>query len=258
MNAEPRAAAGGLRDFRLDGCVAAITGGAAGIGLATARLMAEAGARVAILDRDERAGADAAAQVSNATFFAMDASDESSVDSTFARLAAQEGRVDILVNNAGISIRKSSGEISLSEWNRVVGLNLTGSFLCARAAARHMPAEGGSVVNTASVMGLSGGGPYPNPAYHATKGALVNLTRSLAIEWAPRRIRVNAVAPTWTETGFIGNLTPEALAAARAATPLGRLARPQDVASAILFLASPAAAMVTGHVLAVDGGFLAQ
>jgi len=107
-------------------------------------------------------------------------------------------------------------------------------------------------------MGLSGGGPYPNPSYHATKGAIVNLTRSLAIEWAPRQIRVNAVAPTWTQTGFISALSDADLAAAQKATPLGRIAQAHEVASAILFLASPAASMVTGHTLAVDGGFLAQ
>jgi len=109
-------------------------------------------------------------------------------------------------------------------------------------------------------MGLSGGGRYPNVSYQTTKGGLVNMTRALAIEWAPRRIRVNAVAPTWTRTGFIGQLeaSPELMARIRSVTPLGRLAEPHDVAAAVLYLASPAAAMVTGHILTVDGGFLAQ
>jgi NAD(P)-dependent dehydrogenase (short-subunit alcohol dehydrogenase family) len=122
-----------------------------------------------------------------------------------------------------------------------------------------MPA-GGSIVNTASIMGLSGGGLYPNISYQTTKGGLVNMTRALAVEWAVRGIRVNAVAPTWTKTGFIGQLesSPELMERIRNVTPLGRLAEPHEIASAVLFLASPAAAMVTGHVLAVDGGYLAQ
>ena len=109
-------------------------------------------------------------------------------------------------------------------------------------------------------MGLSGGGLYPNISYQTTKGGLVNMTRALAVEWAPRGIRVNAVAPTWTKTQFIGPLeqSPELMARIRSVTPLQRLAEPHEIAHAVLFLASPAAAMVTGHVLAVDGGFLAQ
>jgi NAD(P)-dependent dehydrogenase (short-subunit alcohol dehydrogenase family) len=109
-------------------------------------------------------------------------------------------------------------------------------------------------------MGLSGGGIYPNISYQTTKGGLVNMTRALAVEWAPRGIRVNAVAPTWTKTAFIAGLQekPELIQKIEALTPLGRLAEPEDIATAILFLASPAASMITGHTLAVDGGFLAQ
>jgi NAD(P)-dependent dehydrogenase (short-subunit alcohol dehydrogenase family) len=164
------------------------------------------------------------------------------------------------VNNAGRAIRKPSLELPLADWDAVVAVNLTAAFVCARTAARHMPEGGASIVNVASMMGLSGGGLYPNVSYHATKGGMVTMTRALAVEWAPRGIRVNAVAPTWTRTQFIGQLeqSPELMQRIRSITPLQRLAEPHEVASAVLFLASPAAAMVTGHVLAVDGGFLAQ
>jgi len=254
------APATGLRAFRLDDRVAVLTGGAQGIGLACATLMSEAGASVVLLDRDAAALTAALAQLPAVQGQTLDVTDEAAVERTFAAIAAEHGRIDVLVNNAGRAIRKASLELPLAEWDAVVAVNLTGAFLCARAAARHMPASGGSIVNTASIMGLSGGGLYPNISYHTTKGGLVTMTRALSIEWASRGIRVNAVAPSWTKTGFIGQLerSPELMARIRSITPLGRLAEPHEVASAVLFLASPAAAMITGHVLAVDGGYLAQ
>jgi NAD(P)-dependent dehydrogenase (short-subunit alcohol dehydrogenase family) len=254
------AADGGLRAFRLDGRVAAITGGAQGIGLACATLMAEAGAHVVLLDRDAAALQEASGRMPGAQVHTLDVTDAAAVERVFAAIAGEHGRVDVLVNNAGRAIRKPSLELPLAEWDAVVAVNLTAAFVCARTAARHMPASGGSIVNTASIMGLSGGGLYPNISYHTTKGGLITMTRALAVEWAARGIRVNAVAPSWTKTGFIGQLqdSPELMARIRSVTPLGRLAEPHEVASAVLFLASPAAAMVTGHILAVDGGYLAQ
>ncbi len=250
----------GLRAFRVDGRVAAITGGAQGIGLACAELLSEAGATVVLLDRDAPALDAARDRVPGAHALVLAVTDEAAVERAFSDIAQAHGRVDILVNNAGRSIRKASSELPLADWDEVVGINLTGAFICARAAARHMPARGGSIVNMASMMGLSGGGLYPNVSYHASKGGLVTMTRALAVEWEPRGIRVNAVAPTWTHTRFIGQLqeNAELMQRIRDITPLQRLAEPHEIAHAVLFLASAAAAMVTGHVLAVDGGFLAQ
>jgi NAD(P)-dependent dehydrogenase (short-subunit alcohol dehydrogenase family) len=249
--------------FRADGLVAAITGGAQGIGLAAGRLLVEMGARVVLMDLDAAAAVAAAAGIGAAAWgCGLDVTDAASVRAAFDGVAEREGRLDILVNNAGRAIRRPSLELELSDWDAVVAVNMTGAFLCARAAAGLMIAggRGGSIVNTASIMGLSGGGLYPNISYQTTKGAVVNMTRALAVEWAGHGVRVNAVAPTWTRTGFIGALeqNPGLMERIRAVTPLGRLAEAEEVANAIGFLASPAAAMITGVTLPVDGGFLAQ
>ena len=132
---------------------------------------------------------------------AVDVADEASVEAMVRTTFDSEGRVDILVNNAGIAIRRPAVELALADWDKVVAVNMTGAFLCARAAARPMIAGGGgAIVNVASIVGLSGGGLYPNISYQATKGAIVNMTRALAVEWAAHGIRVNAVAPTYVRT----------------------------------------------------------
>lgn len=253
-----------LNALRMEGKVALVTGAAQGIGLAAAAVLAELGCRVVLADLDGAAAARAAASLGEAQArgLTLDVSSATSVRDGFASVADQEGRLDILVNNAGRAIRKASLDLALEEWEAVVAVNMTGAFLCARTAAALMirGGAGGSIVNTASIMGLSGGGLYPNISYQTTKGAIINMTRALAVEWAEHGIRVNAVAPTWTRTAFIGQLEESAdlMARIRQVTPLGRLAEPEEVAHAIAFLASSAAAMTTGHTLAVDGGFLAQ
>ncbi len=251
-----------LRPFTLDGQIAAVTGGANGIGRAIADLFAAAGAKVVILDRDGEAARSTAAEIGyGAVAYRLDVTVEAEVDAVFAAIGSEHGGVDILVNNAGTAIRKATTELSLADWQTVLDVNMTGAFLCARAAARLMlPRRSGAIVNIASIMGLSGGGLYPNISYQATKGALVNMTRALAVEWAREGVRVNAVAPTWVDTEFIAALKANAalMKEVERMTPLGRLAQPQEVARACLFLASPAASMVTGAILPVDGGFLAQ
>ena len=250
--------------FRLDGRVCLVTGAARGIGRAVAFGAARSGAAVHLLDRDAPAAAAVAAAITaeggHAVAHRLDVTDEAQVVATLDAIAQGAGRIDALVNNAGMALRRPAVELSRAEWDRVVDVNLTGVFLCARTAARHMLAAGsGAIVNVASIMGLSGGGLYPNISYQATKGAVVNLTRALAVEWAPL-VRVNAVAPTWVRTGFIAPLLadPALVARLEALMPLGRLAEADEIVGAVLFLLSPAGAMVTGHTLPVDGGYLAQ
>jgi NAD(P)-dependent dehydrogenase (short-subunit alcohol dehydrogenase family) len=252
--------------LRLDDKTAVITGAGHGIGRATALMFAQAGARVALLDVDLAAAASVADDICRiggvSTAITADVGLEDSVAVAFTTVVERYGSVDILVNNAGIAIRKPTIDLSKSDWDNVVAVNMTGAFLCARTAAREMlkSGRGGVIINTASIFGLSGGGLYPNISYQTTKGAIVNLTRALAIEWAKQGIRVNAVAPTWVRTRLIEPLLerPELVAEMLRLVPLGRLAETSEVAAAILFLASPAAAMITGHTLPVDGGFLAQ
>jgi NAD(P)-dependent dehydrogenase (short-subunit alcohol dehydrogenase family) len=245
---------GRLTDVRAR--VAAVTGGANGIGRACAELLAAAGAHVTVLDREPAAGLPQGCEAR-----LLDVTDEAAVDAELGAVVARHGRVDVLVASAGAALRRPAVELPLADWQAVLDVNLTGTFLCARAAARHMIAGGGgSIVAIASVLGVVGGGIYPNVSYQASKGGVVNLARALALEWAAHGVRVNAVAPTYVDTRFVAPLTsdPETLRQIEERTPLGRLAQPEEVADAVLFLAGPGAAMITGHVLAVDGGYLAQ
>ena len=252
-----------LSRFLVTGQCAVITGGGDGIGRAASLLLAEAGAAVADIDANRAAAAAVAAEITArggpAAAWAADVSDEPGMERALAEIAARFGHIDILINNAAIAIRADALSMPLEDWNKVVSVNLTGMFIAARLAARHMRGHGGAVVNTASIVGLSGG-LMPNIAYQTTKGGVVNMTRALALEWTGENIRVNAVAPTYVRTNFIAPLMADKarLDTILAATPMGRLAEPEEVANAMLFLASPAAAMITGVILPVDGGFLAR
>jgi 2-deoxy-D-gluconate 3-dehydrogenase len=241
-----------------------VTGGGNGLGQAIGTALASVGAIVVLADADAAAARTAAEKIAlsdgRAEARMMDVTDENAVQHVFDAVVAAHGKLDILINHAGIAIRRPAIELELEDWHRVMDVNLTGVFICARQAARHMLAAGsGRIVNMASIMSFSGGGLYPNVSYQSSKGAILNLTRALAVEWAPH-IRVNAVAPTWTRTrlieGFLQN--PEIVQALEGMMPMARLAEPHDIVGAVLFLVSRAAAMVTGHTLPVDGGFLAQ
>lgn len=251
--------------FSLKDKVAVVTGGAGGIGRAVSSALVDAGATVIVVDVDA-AGVDAFVR----TFgkgptplfgHSLDITCERAVEELFVHVIDKFGRIDVLVNGAGVAMRAPAVEHSREAWDKVMSVNVTGTFLCSRTVARHIkPGQGGAIVNIASIMGLSGGGLYPNVSYQTSKGAVVNMTRALALEWSKQGIRVNAVAPTYVRTDFIKPIVsnPQLLARIEEMTPLGRLAEPEDVACATLFLASPASAMITGHILAVDGGFLAQ
>jgi len=222
------------------GKTAVVTGGAKGIGAATARMLEKAGARVEVLDIEH----------------GHDVTKESIVKDAFAQI----GAIDILVNNAGRAVRKSAVEVQKADWDAVLDLNLTATFLCSRLAHPHMKKRGGgAIVNLASIMGFSGG-IYPNASYQASKGGVVNLTRALALEWAADNIRVNAVAPTYVRTDLTAPIfsNPELLKTVMGHTPLGRLPETDDIAAAILFLCSDAARCITGVTLPVDSGYLAR
>jgi NAD(P)-dependent dehydrogenase (short-subunit alcohol dehydrogenase family) len=243
------------------GKVALVTGGGNGIGAATCRAFAAQGARVAVLDRDaasaERVAVEITRRNGHATAYAVDVADRDAFARLTEGITEAWGGIDILVNGAGTTVRRMIGEMGVEDWNRVLAVNLTGAFNGIQAVLPHMRARGGgAIVNIASIAGqrISFGG---TANYTASKAGLLGLTRHAAYELAPDGIRVNAICPGPTATGFGGAIpTAEAKAARSRKIPLGRMCEPEDIADPILFLAGDAARMITGVALTVDGGVL--
>ena len=242
-----------------EGRAALVTGGASGIGRATAEALCGAGARVMLADINGD-GADAAAedlraQGGQAFGFKVDVADEGSVAAMTDAAVETMGRLDILVHSAGVGVERSLLDTTLEDWNRIIAINLTGSFLCARTAARVMVDAGyGRIVLLASAAGVRGG--TGRTAYGASKGGVITLAKTLAVELAEAGVTVNALAPGPIETELVAAMHDgETRRAYRAVTPANRYGSVQEVAAAALFLASDAASYVNGHVLSVDGGF---
>lgn len=247
----------------LAGKVVIVTGGGRGLGRAISEGFAAAGTHVVLTGRTaatvEAAAAAIAEKGGSATGFAADVSREEDVEALCRAVVERHGRIDALVNNAGINPwYKAAEDTTLDEWRAVVDTNLTGAFLAARAAGRVMLAQGeGAIVNITSVAGRVG--LARTTAYCAAKGGLELMTRQLALEWAKKGVRVNAVGPGYFETDLTEGLRHNAKLAERvtARTPMGRFGHPHELVGACLFLASPAASYITGASLAVDGGWTA-
>ncbi len=241
------------------GRTALVTGGASGIGFAVARQLAELGAKIALADVNLDGAKTAAGKLDGAEVMVVevDVRDPEDVANMVDAVVAKYGKLDILVHSAGVGIEKSFLETTAEEWQRVIDIDLTGTFYCAQAAARHMVKNGyGRIINLASTAGIRGG--TGRTAYGAAKGGVIALTKVMAVELAAHGITANALAPGAIETELVARMhSDETRRVYRAGIPLDRYGTPDETAFCAVFLASEQGGYVTGHILGVDGGFLA-
>ena len=244
--------------MRLEGKVAIITGGASGIGEATVRRFVSEGAKVVVADMNEEKGKALVKELGeHAMYQHVNVTEEEQVEAMVANTVDAFGKLDILFNNAGIGSLAATDEQSLEDWRKTTSINLDGVFLCAKHAIKAMKKnDGGSIINTASILGHVG--QAQTAAYASSKGGVVNFTRSLGIEFAQDHIRVNAVCPGYINTPLLEQLDDEMKQQLILLHPIGRLGEPEEIASAVLFLASDEASFVTGTSLLVDGGYTAR
>ncbi len=241
--------------FELDGRVAVVTGGNGGIGLGMARGLASAGARVAVVGRNPEKNAAATEELGGGAFaIAADLVEPDAADRVIAEVAERAGGIDILVNNAGTNVRRFPQEVSDEDWATVMDTNLTSAMRMSRAAHPHLKASGhGRVISIGSMMSIFAV-PF-SPAYGASKGAIVQYTRSLAVAWGPDGITANALLPGWIETDLIAAIKASIDHKVMSRTPVDRWGRPDDFGGMTVLLASDAGAFITGTAIPVDGGF---
>lgn len=250
-----------LEEFRLDGRVAIVMGGGRGLGRIIALALAEAGADVAVVARTTHEVQETAKQVCaldrRAIAVRADVRIAREVEEAAARTVAELGRIDILVNCAGLGLEKPFLETTEEEWRQVVDTNLTGTFLCCRAVGKYLLEQGhGKIINVASGLALRG--IEKGAAYCASKGGVVQLTKALALEWAPLGVRVNAIGPGWFPPSMGGQDYQEEKPLLERFIPMKRRGKEEDVAGAAIYLASDSSSFVTGEVIWVDGGILSH